>query len=250
MTNNLPSTHIYELSELGFNLKNQVIQFNEALINSLNSNTLSAIRNSFSRAILVTNHGFCYVKISELRHLLRTGNSGADKYLWQIGIPGYSSPALSYSLDDNLCISGPDFCGLIDARIHLSRGKLNLYLRYVKAIYESIAYSSNIGDLRSLFIDDIASQRNKLKEQRILRYDISHCEFTGRKFDLSSEVQFAHIESVVTSPLNALNIDNGVIILRELHNELTRYGIHDFAGMYDYCSQRNFSIIWAENFNL
>lgn len=250
MTNNLPSTHIYNLAELGFELKNQVIQFNDALINSLNSSTLSAIRNSFSRAILVTNYGFCYVKISELKHLLRTGNSGAEKYLWQTGIPGYSSPASPYSLDDNLCISGPDFCGLIDARIHLSRGKLNLYLRYVRAIYESIAQSSNIVDLRSLLIDDIASQRNKLKEQRILRYNICRCEFTGIRFNSLSEVQFAHIESVVTSPLNALNIDNGVIILRELHRELTRDGIHDFAGMYDYCCQRNYSIIWAENFNL
>lgn len=189
-----------------------------------------------------------YIKISELSNLLRTGNSGADNYMWQYGISGYSSPSIPHTLGNDICITGPDFFGLLDARIQLTVGRINIYLKYVRALYLAITVLPIFNDLRSAFVGDIDNQRSQLKEQRISKYDIRQCEFTGRTFNSSSEVQFAHVDSVATSPLQALNINNGVIIFKCIHAELTKLGIHDFAGMYDYCQRNSYSTVWAENY--
>jgi hypothetical protein len=250
MTPNLPSTQVYSLSDLDVNLRNQVVDFNIALLDRLHYQTLSVIKNAFARAVGVTPNGLFYIRVSELRHLLRTGNSGADNYMWQNGIPGYSSPSTSHTVDGNLCITGPDFLGLLQSRIELTAGKLNLYLKYVRAVYLTITSLPIIHELRNSFLVDLNNRRAQLKAQRISTYSIRQCEFTGRIFTSQSQVEFAHIDSVVTSPLQALNIDNGVIILKEIHAQLTSLGIHDFAGMYDYCKQYGYLTTWAENYNL
>ncbi|WP_323939739.1 hypothetical protein [Aeromonas caviae] len=250
MTINLPSTHFYTLASLDIKLQNEIIEYNNALLNTLSSKTLSAIKNAFSRRILVWQNGLCYVKVSELNNLLRTGSSGAENYYWQQGISGYSSPSSPHELGGDIYISGPDFFGLLDARIQLTAGKTHLYLKYVRALYISITSSSIISDLRTSFSININNQRGELKEQRISYYNIQQCEFTNNIFTNNSQVQFAHIESVTTAPLLALNIDNGVIIFKHIHADLTRLGIHDFAGMYDYCIQNNYSTVWAEKYNL
>ena len=250
MRGNFPSTSFFTLSDLDINLRRQAIEYNAALLSRLHRRTLTAIENAFSRAILVRMNGLCFVKTSELDNLLRTGSSGAANYLWQQGIDGYSSPATPHTLDGELYISGPDFCGLLDARIQSTIGKNNLYLKYVRAIYMALTSHSILNDLRTSFASDINEQRNQLKRQRIRRYGITRCEFTDVEFSDASEVQFAHVDSVATAPLHALDIKNGVIILRGIHAELTQRGIHDFAGMYDFCIERGHSTIWAEDFDL
>lgn len=249
MTTNLPSTHFYTLANLDIDLRQQVVEYNMALLNCLSSRTLSAIKNAFTRGVLVWRNGLCYIKVSELNNLLRT-SSGASNYYWQQGIAGYSSPSVPHTLGGDIYISGPDFFGLLDARIQSTTGTINLYLKYVRALYISITSSPTFNDLRSSFVGDINGQRSQLKNQRISRYGINCCEFTGVVIFDTSTVQFAHVESVVTAPLLALNIDNGVIILKEIHAELTRLGVQDFAGMYDFCVRNNYSITWAENYDL
>lgn len=250
MTPNLPSTQVYTLNDINVDLRNQLIEFNNALLDRLHLQTLSAIKNAFSRAVIVTQNGLIYIKVSELSNLLRTGNSRADNHMWQYGISGYSSPSVPHSFGNDICITGPDFFGLLDARIQLTVGKINLYLRYVRALYLAITALQIFHDLKSAFVVDIDSQRSQLKEHRISKYSIRQCEFTGQNFTSLTQVQFAHIDSVATSPLQALNIDNGVIILRQIHAELTRLGVHDFAGMYDYCEQKGYSTKWAANYYL
>ncbi|OPB21768.1 hypothetical protein [Pseudomonas fluorescens] len=250
MSANFPSTNFYTLGDLDYNVRQQAFEFNSALLDLLSTRTLSTIKNAFNRGVLVWQNGLCYIKVSELSHLLRTGNSGAHNYFWQQGIEGYVSPSLPHSIDGDIYISGPDFCGLLDARISSSFGVSNLYLRYVRAVYQAITTSTILVDLRVAFLDNIDGKRNQLKDQRVTRYGITCCEFSGIAFLKLSEVQFAHVESVTTSPLQALNIDNGVVILREIHAELTRLGVHDFAGMYDYCQQNSYSTEWADYYEL
>lgn len=135
MTANLPSNNFYTLADLEINLRNELIEYNNALLNLLNSRTLSAIKNAFNRSVLVLQNGLCYVNVSELNNLLRTSNSGAANYYWQQGIPGIVSPSAPRTLTGNIYISGSDFFGLLDARIQLTTGTTNLYLKYVRAIY-------------------------------------------------------------------------------------------------------------------
>lgn len=60
MTPNLPSIQVYTLIDLNVDLRTQLIDFNNALLDRLQSQTLSTIKNAFSRAIIVTQNGFIY----------------------------------------------------------------------------------------------------------------------------------------------------------------------------------------------
>ncbi|MDQ7091172.1 MAG: hypothetical protein Q9M50_11125 [Methylococcales bacterium] len=106
--------------------------------------------------------------------------------------------------------------------------------------YERIINLAKVRDLKDIFLEDIRNNRPLLKSQRIAAYDITQCAFSGNYFSNKSEVEFAHIESVVTQPLNALNIDNGVIIRCSIHRELTK------QGMYNFCIQKNYFTNWAD----
>jgi len=248
--NNFPISDFHSLSALDINLNHQVVDFNAFLLDGLNRNTLTTIRNSFNSGMLVRINGMSYLKATGLSQLLRTGNSGAHNIYVQQGIQGYVSPSTTYSIDNEMYISGSDFCGILDARINSTYGKTNLYLRYVRSIYQSIMSLPIVSDFRVSFIHEINTRRNDLKLQRISLKNITCCEFSGVFYSSKSQVQFAHIESVTSSPMNALNIENGVIILNEIHAELTRLGIHDFAGMYDFCQARSYLTTWADNYNL
>lgn len=248
MSQNLPSTQVYSLEDVKVDVRSQMIDFNKALLDTLHQKTLSEIKNAFTNAAIVANYGAMYFKVEQLDRLLRTGNSGAAGYMWQHGIPGFSSGATSYVFGQDICISGADFLGLVEARIQTTFGKRSIYLKYVRALYFAISSLSVFQDLRTVFASNIEQQRVQLKAQRIAAYHVHCCEFTGHQFASQSEVQFAHIDSVVTNPLQALNIDNGVIIFREIHAQLTDLNIHDFAGMYDFCEQNDYSTNWADNY--
>lgn len=246
MTTNFPSTHFYTLSDLDVNLKNQLIDFNNKVLSNLNTATLSTIRNAFFRAMRVYPNGASFVHVTELANLLRTGN-GAHNILWQHGLAGYASPSQQYNIGDDIYISGPDFCSLLDARLMVTSGTQNLYLKYVRSIYQAITSSSQITNLRTIFVENMISRRSALKHERISKYLITKCEFSGEPILNSDKVVFAHIDSVATAPLRALDIRNGVIILKKIHDRLTNLQIHDFAGMYDFCISNNFDTTWAYN---
>jgi len=64
-------------------------------------------------------------------------------------------------------------------------------------------------------------------------------------FAKDSDVKFAHIESVVVNPFKALDLDNGVIILKNIHANLTRLNIHTFEQLYLFCKENHYSTDWA-----
>jgi hypothetical protein len=250
MKSTFPAIQIYSLSELEINLKNQVIEYNNALLNQLTTRTLTTIKKAFQRGVRVEDSGRCYVAVTELHNLLRTDNPGTSIYYVRNGIDGYASRSETHDLGGELYLSGPDFSGLLDARIHSTFGVQHLYLKYVRAVYQALTASPVIGELRNAFVSSIERKRSEMKGARIRAYNISACEFSGVTFTNTEEVQFAHIESVATSPTLALDIDNGVIILKHLHAELTSRHVHNFEGMYDYCINNGYSTIWAENYPL
>ena len=47
-------------------------------------------------------------------------------------------------------------------------------------------------------------------------------------------------------PDRALSVDNGVIILKEIHAELTRMQALTFEEMYEYCQEMGYSLRWAD----
>lgn len=244
MTQNLPSIIYHPL--------NEITQLNEleliiiATFQALNSGHISAIVNAFFVNTKICVNGIPYIKVSGLSAILRTGNSGAERPLIYQGIPGIISAAEIVEINGVEHISGPTLRGLIDTRIAQTTGRTKQYLLAAMQSYERILSLSQVRDLKEIFLDDIRNNRPLLKSQRIAELNIICCEFTGTPINNHQDVEFAHIESVVTNPLLALNIKNGVIILKRIHQELTRRGIHGFAGMYEYCQSNGYSTAWAD----
>jgi len=168
--------------------------------------------------------------------------------IWQDGIPGYVTGVDSREIGDSIYITGSDFIGLVDARLQTSIGVSTLYLQYIQAAYYTITSHPQIKDVRVTFIHTIEKMRTTLKNLRIKQENITRCEFTNQEFDNVRLVEFAHVNGVADDPKKALDVNNGVIILKKIHDELTSLQIQDYAGMYKYFLQNEYSAVWAENY--
>lgn len=243
MTDNLPSVVYHQLNDLID--RPEINHIANAATSVLNQGHVTSIVNSFFVNTKICVNGVPYIKINGLSSILRTGNSGAERPLIYQGMAGTLSPAAIIEIDGEEHISGPSLRAALDARIAFADGRTKQYLRVSMQAYERIITISQVADLKELFLDDIRNNRPLLKNQRIAEYHITQCEFTGQIFNNSKEVEFAHIESVITQPLLALDINNGVIILKSIHRELTDQGIHNYESMYKFCVQNNYSTNWA-----
>ena len=247
MNSNFPSVNVYSLDDLNLTMSRDMIEIHSSTLDQLSSTTISGIINALNRTIIVNRFGYIYVNMRALHTLLRTSGIGSANYFVNQGIEGLCSPAEPISFNDGMYITGADFLALVYARIQCTSGRQQIYLRCVRDLFIRLSDQQPILNLISLRSEIVSTQRNQLKHRRISSYGITSCEFTGTIFNSRDEVDFAHIESVDTNPLRSLNIDNGVIILKAIHRDLTSRGIQDFVGMLQYCEEKNYYIGWAEN---
>lgn len=243
MNRNLPTVNYYRLDELAERSELE-LAINGTFL-ALNARHVTAIVNAFFLSTKICINGIPYIAIRSLAVILRTGNSGAERPLVYQGVSGILSPAEVVEIDGIEHISWPSLRGLIDTRILLNDGKTKQYLQVAMQAYERILGLSQVRDFKEMFMDDIRTRRPLLKTQRIVEFKISCCEFCGIAFSAKHEVEFAHIRSVVTEPMRALDVTNGVIILKSIHKELTALQIHDYDGMYEFCQSRGYSTAWA-----
>lgn len=213
----------------------------------LHKGHITSILNAFFLNTKICINGIPYIKVKGLSPILRTGASGAERPLVYTGIKGVIPPAELIEIDGYEYISGASLIGLINARVFSVSGKTKQYLEIATQTYYKIIDLSQIRDLREIFLDEIRNNRPYLKQDRIEVFSITQCEFTGQYFSHRDEVEFAHIESVSTNPFKALDITNGVIILKHIHEDLTKRKIHNFDEMYNYCLEKKYSRIWANN---
>lgn len=208
---------------------------------------ITSILNAFFLNTKICINGIPYIKVTGLAKILRTGTSGAERPLVYQGIQGVISSAELIEIEGYEYISGPSLIGLINTRTLLVSATTKQYLNVATQTYYKIINLSQIRDLKEIFLDEIRNNRPYLKRDRIEIFSITQCEFTGEYFNQCDEVEFAHIESVSTNPFKALDITNGVIILKHIHKDLTKRKIHNFDEMYNYCLEKNYSLIWANN---
>ncbi|WP_186144332.1 hypothetical protein [Burkholderia gladioli] len=244
MTQNLPAVVYHSLNQL--TQRNELELVIQGTFSALSAAHISAIVNAFFVSTKICVNGIPYIAIGSLSVILRTGNSGAERPLVYQGVRGVVSAAEIIEIDGVEHISGPTLRSLIDLRMLHADGRTKTYLQVAMQSYERILNLSQVRDLKELFLDDIRNKRPLLKTQRIAEFNISCCEFTGTPFLNQRQVEFAHIKSVVTNPMLALDVNNGVIILTKIHRELTRLGIHDYDGMYTFCRSRGYSTAWSD----
>ena len=222
----------------------------QAILNELDTRTLTTIRNAFMDSFFFSSAGEIFISQDKLMHLLRTGNSGAETSMVRYGLGRQVSPSTTHDINGVNCISGFDFKNLLDARCHLASLKgyrQSHYLRYVSHLLNYLLEHKTIRDHANLFFEQVDRFRPQLKRTRIEQFNIQHCEFTGTEFIDKSKVEFAHINSVITNPHQAIDINNGVIILKEIHQDMTLKHIHTFEQMYEYCQEKNFLTDWADS---
>ncbi|MGF1903405.1 hypothetical protein [Aliivibrio sifiae] len=238
------SVNCYSLSEL--TEKEELNWSVKKIHEELNKKDIVGIANAFYRNTKIGANGIPYIRIKGLAQILRTANSGAERVLVDQGVVNVFSNSPVVSIDREEYISGPSLVGLIHTRINHSLGKTKQYLEVAYQFYISVLNSPPVRDLKERYIKDIESKRSSLKMLRIKEHNITRCEFSGVEYVSTGVVQFAHIDSVISAPHKALDIENGVIILGRIHLELTKLQIHDFDGMYDFCKERNYSLSWAK----
>lgn len=243
MTSNQLSLNYYDFSELV--AKDELDWSVQHIHKELNRGDIIGIANSFYKNTKISGNGVPYIKIKGLAMILRTGNSGAERILVDQGMSLIISNSPIVDIGGEEYISGPSLVGLIHARINNSLGKTKQYLDVAYNFYTRVLNNPAVRDLKESFIKEIEQKRNSLKIERIKKYNITRCEFSGAIYVDCSVVQFAHIDSVVSAPHKALDIDNGVIILGRIHLEMTKLQIHDFDGMYEFCVKNKYSLAWA-----
>lgn len=249
---NPPTIRYSSLNALNFDSQDlNNVKIADMILQQLSQGTLSRIKNAFENSMLISSYGELLIKVDNLSDLFRTGNSGAEGLFIRKGIGNSVSPSRMINIENSFYISVFDFEAILSHRIDSASmlgGKKYQYLCYVKKLLEYLKNHSVYRDVRNLYLSQVYEYRSQLKMDRYNLLPNKCCEFSLRPIENIKDFEFAHIQSVVTNPANALNVYNGVLIHRDLHRILTESQVHDFEGMYEFCEFHGLSLEWAEQY--
>lgn len=237
------SVQYYNLNELSDPLA--ISKISQAVLDQLDRGNVDAIAKAFYLNTKICVNGIPYIKVSGIADIIRTGNSGLERALIYQGVAGILAKSEVISIDGFDHISGPSLVAILDTRIAFKVGKTKQYLMIALSLYNTVLNNPGVRDLKEMFVDEIEKRRPGLKSERIKTFSITHCELTNTLITDLSQVQFAHIDSVVYQPAKALDISNGIIILKNIHSDMTRRGINSYEEMYQYCLDKGYSTQWA-----
>ena len=243
---NLPSIIYKDLNSI-IN-KQEIYAFIHLADEALSKGAITGIINAFFNNIIITSNGIPYIRINGLANLLRTGNSGLHRSLVYQGINGIISASEVIDINGDEYISGYELIKLIEYRINtVGNKKTELYLEFIRELYKRLLDLKEVRKAKELLFNEIREKRPLLKKARIEKYHITHCELTGDRFYNLNEVEFSHIESVALNPFKALDINNGLIILKEVHREITSRSINDANGLYNFCIEKSYNTDWINS---
>jgi hypothetical protein len=234
----------YDLSELTDPLV--IDDISSATLDQLDRGNVESIASALYANTKICVNGVPFIKVQGIADIIRTGNSGLERALVYQGLPGFLPRSEIVSIAGLDHISGHSLCAILDSRIANRSGKTKQYLKIALTLYNKVLSSGAVRDLKEMYIEEIENKRSSLKAERIRVHNITKCEFTGTNIYDYSLVQFAHIDSVVYNPSRALDINNGVIILREIHADMTRRGINTYQETFSYCKDMDYSLDWAD----
>lgn len=226
-----------QLAVIKGDFKNFEFERNE-LAENLYNRTLTSIENAF-RNCVIDNKGWIWVPISKLHCILRTTKSNVmyyiegieDKYLSNFGGVEY--------------IRGSKVMGFIYKFIE-ERGN-NEYLKVSKEYYDRLIVSDKVENLQSKYHKLLIKEQKMLKRKRILKYGLKNDELTGKILDVINS-EFHHIRNKAIYVEFSDNIDCGIIINKDIHDDITKKNIKDEDELYDYCIENKMNTDWYERF--
>lgn len=201
----------------------------------------SEIKNAWKNAICVDRYGLLWVRARYLHTIARTVK----------GIIRYEISSINNCdkrTDENgeLCIRGSVVVALLDRCIQITCGNRERYLLYSEELYRYIRESDKPKRLKAEFIISINEARTGLKSKRISFYNINKDELTnGRLF---KDCEFSHIRSFRMYPELADNINNGLIVNKDIHRIITDKAINDEDDLYSLCIEMDWNTDWYDEY--
>ena len=204
----------------------------------------SSVKNSWNNCTYLDNMGTMWIERSRIDGILRTSKGGAHFKLKDI--PDSSRRS----------IAGKEYfrayeIGKILDEFIQSEGisKRKEYLKYSEQIYMAIRDSYTAEKIRTMYLTQLQDSRKNLKNRRIRKYKITNDELTGLKL-IKKSAEFSHIRSYALSKELGDDIENGLIVNKDIHEIITKRGVNDEKELYTLCEEMNWSIYWMKRFKM
>lgn len=210
----------------------------------LNESTKSAIKNAWDSFSVLDSFGRVWVQANCVHTLLRTSKANANYLIG--GIADYDK----YREGTQLYIRGTAICQLLDFNIQNARSlQRENYIRFSELFYKAIRDCSRARELRAEFYEHLQRIVGRLKQDRICSFGIKYDELTNEPLDLRN-CEFSHIRSVSLFPELAGLMENGLIVNKDTHDQITRNAINDEEELLQLCEMNNWNTSWFNQYSL
>ncbi|MGL4991486.1 MAG: hypothetical protein ACRCYE_14570 [Sarcina sp.] len=231
-TSKLPALFICKGSDLNYSVPN--------LFNGGSKRTFTQIRNACNE-VLGDKFGNVYIKTSYLDVILRTKKFVVNEILFNM------PDDEKVYCDGETYVKYGHIMKLISERLQcVGSSKTREYLLLVEEFLLNIRDSEKLLTFRNQIESDYKSEINRLKGKRKRKYNLIYDELTGEKLRWGS--QFSHIRAKSAYPAVALNIENGLIVNKEIHAEITKRGIANEEDLLVLCKKNRWNTSWYKTF--
>lgn len=233
MNKRLPAIMSYGVNDIMFERPNAPSIASKA--------TITAINNSYNQCCFLDQRGIIWFDSERLDGILRTTKSIVRYLICEIP---ETSKLFAAS---KMYIRGYEVGKLIDMRIQETGVKRTKeYLRYSEGIYKAIRDCNSSYNIRAAFALELKENRKGLKNKRVRKYKLKFDELTNKELKYGAE--FSHIRAYALFMDYADDVENGLIVNKEIHKEITEKNINDEDELYDLCLKNKWNTEWYDKF--
>ncbi|WP_444684526.1 hypothetical protein [Alkalicoccus luteus] len=183
--------------------------------------TLTEITNAMDTHVYVDQQGQVWVSEESLHVVLRTNKIMSAYYLER------------FKDENKIILKGLTYVRVFEVTGHIWKEiensglkKRGEYLKFSEECLRSIRDSDKARVIRGEHEENWKEEKKKLKNKRMKQYNIIRDELTGETLDFRT-AEFSHIRSSSAYKHLALDINNGLIVNKTIHETITREGVID-----------------------
>lgn len=203
---------------------------------------ITRIDNAYNKCGFIDKTGVMWFDSERIDDILRTNKSNARYLLKDI------EDEFKRFIGNKMYVRGYEVRRLLDIRIQNEGiGKKKDYLLYSERIYNAIRDCDTAEKIRTSYDLEIKESKKTLKRKRITKYKIEFDELTGENL-IKRTAEFSHIRSFAMFRDSGDDIENGLIVNKETHMQITKSGINDEDELISLCKENNWRTNWYQNF--
>ncbi|MGL4737245.1 MAG: hypothetical protein ACRCW2_07270 [Cellulosilyticaceae bacterium] len=205
--------------------------------------TVTEIQNAWEKAMHIDERsGMLYISADKIHSILRVGSKANAQYIVQT-IPN----EVKQEIEGQVYIAAYEVMKLLEKRILEVGSTTRQNLVYCQRVYHTIRDLPEIELLQQKCRDMRRKIVKELKAKRIKKYKIKYDELTGEPLNKKTS-EFSHIRSQFVYVALSTNIQNGLIVNKEVHDRITQNDIHDEGELYALCEKMGWNLSWYEPF--